>query len=227
MRSKIIAAVAAVVGVSLITALAATAATSSRAPAPRQLSIGLSTAGVDRAGQAHGETAKGTVIAPTADGWQPFRSDCGDILPRSGPGSLPRLATEPVAAALSRVPALSELAHALQRTGLTARLNSVRALTIFAPSNAAFHAIGAGNLRELLATRPDLVRVVTFGLVPRRVPPAELVGHHVLTTVAGTKVSVVRSGHSFGVNNAAVTCSNVRTANATVYVVNRLLVPGS
>lgn len=227
MRSKIIAAVTAVVGVSLVSALSTAAATSSRAPAARHVSAGLSPASAERPGQARSETGRRTVIAPTADGWQPFGSDCADILPRSGPGSPSRLATEPVAAALSRVPALSELAHALQRAGLTTMLNSARALTVFAPDNAAFQAIGAGNLRALLATRPDLVRVLKFGLVPRRVPPADLTGHHVLTTVAGTKVSVVRSGHTIGVNNAIVTCNNVHASNATVYVVNRLVVPGS
>jgi uncharacterized surface protein with fasciclin (FAS1) repeats len=38
---------------------------------------------------------------------------------------------------------------------------------------------------------------------------------------------VARYGRSLGVNNATVTCGDVQTANATVYVVNRLIVPAS
>jgi len=106
-------------------------------------------------------------------------------------------------------------------------LNAARALTVFAPDNGAFNALGAGNLQALLATRPDLVRVLEFHLVAGRVTPAELARRHVFTTVAGTKLYVARSGKSLGVNNAIVTCGNVQTSNATVYVVDRLIIPGS
>jgi uncharacterized surface protein with fasciclin (FAS1) repeats len=105
-------------------------------------------------------------------------------------------------------------------------LDAARALTVFAPDNAAFAALGAGNLQALLATRPDLVRVLKFHLVAGRVTPAELRKRHVFTTVAGTKLYLAPSGHSAGVNNATVTCGNVRTSNATVYVIDRLIVPG-
>jgi uncharacterized surface protein with fasciclin (FAS1) repeats len=45
--------------------------------------------------------------------------------------------------------------------------------------------------------------------------------------VAGTKLNLAFSGHSLTVNNATVTCGNVQTSNATVYVVSRLIVPAS
>jgi uncharacterized surface protein with fasciclin (FAS1) repeats len=104
-------------------------------------------------------------------------------------------------------------------------LDAATALTVFAPDNAAFAALGVGNLHALLATRPDLIRVLKFHLVAGRVTPAELRKPHVFTTAAGTKLYVAPSGHSAGVNNATVTCGNVRTSNATVYVVDRLIVP--
>jgi uncharacterized surface protein with fasciclin (FAS1) repeats len=106
-------------------------------------------------------------------------------------------------------------------------LSAARAITMFAPDNTAFDALGAGNRQALLTTRPDLARALEFSLVAGRVTPAELGRHHVLTTVAGTKLSLTRSGPTFSVNNATVTCGNVQTANATIYVVNRLIVPGS
>ena len=106
-------------------------------------------------------------------------------------------------------------------------LNATRAVTVFAPDNAAFHALGAGNLQALLATRPDLVRVLKFHMLPGRVTPAELARRHVFTTVGGTKLYLARSGQSLGVNNATVTCGNVQTSNAIVYVVDKMIIPGS
>jgi uncharacterized surface protein with fasciclin (FAS1) repeats len=132
-----------------------------------------------------------------------------------------------VAAAISLVPGLAQLAHAIQLAGLTRTLNAARALTVFAPDNASFDSLGAGNLEALLSTGPDLARVLKFQLVAGRLAPAELARRHVLTTVAGTKLNLALSGHSMTVNNATVTCGNVQTSNATVYVVSRLIVPAS
>jgi uncharacterized surface protein with fasciclin (FAS1) repeats len=106
-------------------------------------------------------------------------------------------------------------------------LDAASALTVFAPDNAAFDALGAGNLKALLATTSDLVRVLKFHLVAGRVAPAQLAKRHVLTTVGGTKLYPARYGQSLGINNAAVTCGNVQTSNATIYVVNMLIIPGS
>jgi uncharacterized surface protein with fasciclin (FAS1) repeats len=223
MTSKIIAAVAAAVGVSMAAAACTEAETSSRTTTAGHVRTALSPA---RAGQpaAPGGTAGRRPATAPAAGRRTFGSRCR-FLPRSGPGSEAALASAPVATALRQAPRLSAMAHAIQHSGLARTLNAAKALTVFAPDNAAFGALGAGNLQALLATRPDLLRVLKFHLVAGRVTPAELARRHVLTTMAGTKLYLARSGHSLGVNNATVTCGNVKTSNATVYVVSRLIVP--
>jgi len=215
MTSKIIAVVVAAAGLSLAAAAGSPAAASSQRPAAGHMRAGGPPA---HAGRRH------TAVALPADGTRVFGAGCA-ILPRHGPASKAALAAAPVAAAISREPGLTELAHALQLTGLARALDSAGALTVFAPDNAAFHSLGADNLQALLATRADLVRVLKFHVVTGRVSPAQLVRHHVVATAAGTKIHVFRAGKSLGVNNATVTCGNVQTANATVYVVNRLVVP--
>jgi uncharacterized surface protein with fasciclin (FAS1) repeats len=126
---------------------------------------------------------------------------------------------------MAQVPALSELVRAISLAGLTRMLNSAPALTVFAPDNGAFGAFGTSNLLALYSTRADLVRVVKFQVVAGRVPPTELARQRALTTLGGTKIYPGRAPPSFYVNNAWVSCGNLRTANATVYVVNRLVVP--
>jgi uncharacterized surface protein with fasciclin (FAS1) repeats len=225
MTSKIIAAVAAVVGVGMAVTACTSAATSPQTAPAGDIRAALSPAHAERPAPPGGAAGRPKGLAAAFDGKRTFGSGCG-ILHKSGPGSKAALATAPVATALSQAPALSELAHAVQRAGLTGMLNTAKALTLFAPDDAAFDALGAGNLQALLATRPDLVRVLKFHMVAGRVAPAELAKRHVFTTVAGTKLNLARFGKSIGVNNAAVTCGNVQTSNATLYVINRLIIPG-
>jgi uncharacterized surface protein with fasciclin (FAS1) repeats len=218
MASRIIAVAAAVVSVGLAVAACTSAATRPQTTAAGHVRAALSPARAERPAPPGGAAGRRKAAAAL------FGSGCG-ILHKSGPGSRAALATVPVAAALSQAPALSELADAIQRAGLTRMLNTARALTLFAPNDAAFDSLGAGNLQALLATRSDLVRVLKFHLVAGRVAPAELAKRHVFTTIAGTKLYLARLGRSLGVNNAAVTCGNVQTANATLYVINRLVIP--
>jgi uncharacterized surface protein with fasciclin (FAS1) repeats len=224
MASRIIAVVAAVVGVGTAVAACTSAASRPQPTAGGDIRAALSPAHAERPAPPGGAARRHKTPAALFDGKRTFGSGCG-ILHKSGPGSKAALATAPAAAALSQAPALSELAHAIQRAGLTGMLNTARALTLFAPDDAAFDSLGAGNLQALLATRSDLVRVLKFHLVAGRVAPAELAKRHVFTTVAGTKLHLARFGRSLDVNNVAVTCGNVQTANATVYVINRLVIP--
>jgi uncharacterized surface protein with fasciclin (FAS1) repeats len=133
----------------------------------------------------------------------------------------------PVAAALARVPLLSELSRAIRLAGLTRMLNSAPALTVFAPENAAFRELGSSNLQALFTTRSDLAPVVKFQIVAGRVRPAALYQQRVLTTIAGTRIYPARAAPSYFVNNGWITCGNLKTANATVYIVNQVLIPAT
>jgi uncharacterized surface protein with fasciclin (FAS1) repeats len=155
-----------------------------------------------------------------------FGTQCAGALP---PGtrraSIRRLAALPVATAIARTPVLSQLARAIQSVGLTKTLNSASDLTVFAPANSAFASIGTGTLQVLLASKPELEKVLTFQIVRGRVTTAELAHGRVLSTLGGTKIYPSRAGPSYQVNNAWILCGNIHTANATVYVVNRVVIP--
>lgn len=226
MTSKIIGVVAAVVGVSLASAVGFAAPTRSQPAVADHIRALLSPALAGRPAGPGGTSGQRPLIGPATYERRALSVRCRNLL-RRGPGSEAALATMPVAAAVRRVPGLSQLAHAIQVAGLTRALNAARALTVFAPDNASFRSLGAGNLDALLSTGPDLVRVLKFHLVTGRLTPAELAKRHVLTTVAGTKLKLALSGHSLTVNNAPVTCGDVRTSNATVYLVSRVIVPAS
>ena len=137
------------------------------------------------------------------------------------------MAAMPAATAIAATPLLSDLAHAIRVAGLAGALNSAASLTVFAPDNSAMSDLGAGNLQALLATKPDLVRALKYQIVAGRVTPTELAKRRVLTTLGGTKIYPAPAGTSYQVNNGSVLCGNLKTANATIYVVSRVLIPST
>jgi uncharacterized surface protein with fasciclin (FAS1) repeats len=218
MRSRLIAAAAVSVAVSLGTV----ACGASTGPAPRSAAVHAKTNKIRRPAT----RARVRAPAPGTLG-RPFGTGCNQ-LPRTGGLRTRRgLGRVPVETAMAQAPILSELVHAIKLAGLAKMLNTAPALTIFAPDNEAFEAFGASNLQALYATRSDLVRALTFQIVAGRVRPAELAHQRVLTTLGGTKIYPSKAPPSYYVNNAWVSCGNLPTANATVYIVNRLVVPAT
>jgi len=175
----------------------------------------------DRAGAGRRRAA---VRVPGAFG-RMFGTGCAG-LPRTGDTGtrrgLPRL---PVATAIAQVPLLSELSRAIRLAGLTRMLNTAPALTVFAPENSAFQQLGASNLQALFTTRSDLAPVVKFQIVAGRVLATQLFRQRVLTTIGGTKIYPARAALSYYANNGWIICGNLKAANATVYVVNQVLIP--
>ena len=154
----------------------------------------------------------------------PFGSACSAV-PSSGPGSFTGMATDPVATAASHNPVLSTLVTAVGAAGLGDTLNSAQAITVFAPANDAFGKIPADTLKAVLADKTKLTKILTYHVVSGKLSPDQLAGTH--TTLEGGTVKVTGSGQSFQVNGANVVCGNVQTANATVYIVDSVLMPAS
>jgi uncharacterized surface protein with fasciclin (FAS1) repeats len=154
----------------------------------------------------------------------PFGSACSAV-PSSGPGSFTGMATDPVATAASHNPVLSTLVTAVQAAGLGDTLNSAPAITVFAPANDAFSKIPADTLKSALADKTKLTKILTYHVISGKLSPDQLAGTH--PTLEGGTVTVTGSGQSFQVNGANVLCGNVQTANATVYILDSVLMPTS
>jgi uncharacterized surface protein with fasciclin (FAS1) repeats len=155
---------------------------------------------------------------------QVFGEACSAV-PKDGKGSFTGMATDPVATAASNNPLLSTLVTAVKAAGLVDTLNSAPDVTVFAPTNDAFAKIPADTLKKVLADKPTLTKILTNHVVAGTLAPDQLAGTH--KTLAGTELTVARSGESFtvGKEKAAVLCGNVPTANATVYIVDSVLMP--
>jgi uncharacterized surface protein with fasciclin (FAS1) repeats len=135
------------------------------------------------------------------------------------------MAADPVATAASNNPALSTLVTAVKAAGLVDTLNSAQGITVFAPADSAFAAMDQATLKKALADPKGLLTtVLTYHVVSGKLTPAMLAGTH--KTLQGGTVTVTGSGTDFTVNGSAkVVCGNVQTANATVYIIDGVLIP--
>lgn len=152
----------------------------------------------------------------------PFGPGCAGV-PTEGEGSVEGMADDPVATAASNNPLLKTLVAAVTEAGLVDTLNSAENLTVFAPTDDAFAQIPKKDLNALLADKEMLTTVLTHHVVGERLAPDAVAGE--FETLAGDMLTVEGSGEDFTIGDASVVCGNVQTANATVYVVDQVLMP--
>ena len=155
-----------------------------------------------------------------------FGSGCAAV-PKDGKGSFKGMATDPVATAASNNPLLSTLVGAVKSAGLVDTLNSAQDITVFAPVNDAFGKVDPATMKKAMGDPKGLLtKVLTNHVVPGKLAPADLAGEH--KTLGGGTITVEGSGEDFTVNGKAkVICGNVTTANATVYIIDDVLLPTS
>jgi uncharacterized surface protein with fasciclin (FAS1) repeats len=154
---------------------------------------------------------------------KPFGAGCAAV-PADGKGSFSGMATDPVATAASNNPALSTLVTAVTEAGLGETLNSAKDITVFAPSNDAFAAVPKATMDAAMKDPKGLLtKVLTNHVVPEKLTPEMLAGEH--KTLGGGTITVTGSGEDFTVGKAKIICGNVQTANATVYIIDGVLLP--
>ena len=134
------------------------------------------------------------------------------------------MSTDGVATAAANNPLLTTLVAAVKRAGLVDTLNNTQDITVFAPDNDAFSALGKTTLTKTLANKGKLTKALTTHVVKGRLASTDLAGTH--QTLSGSPITITGSGDDFTVNdNAHVVCGNIQTANATVYVIDHVLSP--
>jgi uncharacterized surface protein with fasciclin (FAS1) repeats len=144
-----------------------------------------------------------------------------------GPASVMGMAQDPVAVAASNNPMLKTLTAAVSGQ-LNPDVNLVDTLnggefTVFAPVDDAFAKIPASTIDGLKTDSAALTDILTYHVVPGRVSPDQIDGTH--KTVQGADVTVAGPADVLKVNDASVLCGGVQTANATVYLIDTVLMP--
>jgi len=165
---------------------------------------------------------------PAANLVGPGCADYAAAVPE-GDGSIEGMSQDPVAVAASNNPVLTTLVAAVSGE-LNPEVNLVDTLnggefTVFAPVDDAFAKIDADTIESLKTDTETLTAILTYHVVPGKIEPADIAGTH--TTVQGADLEVTGSGDDWMVNDAMVICGGVQTANATVYLIDSVLMPPS
>ncbi|MBD7956323.1 fasciclin domain-containing protein [Microbacterium sp. Sa4CUA7] len=152
--------------------------------------------------------------------------DYAEAVP-DGAGSIEGMSQEPVAVAASNNPLLTTLTAAVSGE-LNPDVNLVETLnsgeyTVFAPVDDAFAKIDPAVIESLKTDSETLTSILTYHVVEGQIDPADIAGMH--TTLQGGDVEVTGSGDEWMVNDATVICGGVQTANATVYLIDTVLMP--
>ena len=205
--------------------------------------LGLAACGGSDSGSASTDTSSSSsssMSTPSSSSSSPMTTDSMMTMPvgagcaayaeanASGPGSVSGMAADPVATAASNNPLLKTLTAAVSGQ-LNPQVNLVNDLnggeyTVFAPVDDAFGKIDPATIESLKTDSATLTKILTYHVVQGQLSPEEVVGTH--TTLEGGDVTVAGTPDALTVNGSSnVICGGVQTANATVYLVDSVLMP--
>lgn len=159
-----------------------------------------------------------------------FGSEC-DRIPTdpSNPDSFAKLGDLHAATALSRLTLTGKTYSELKAADLDTALNTAGSLTILAPDNDAWNKLDPSTLNAINDDKSRLTKLLTYAVIPERLSPDQLTG--TLKSLEGAGVLAKGSKPDITVgptgSEAHIVCGNVISQNATIYVIDTVLMPPS
>ena len=117
------------------------------------------------------------------------------------------------------------LVTAVEAADLAGTLSGDGPYTVFAPTDAAFEALPAGTLDDLLADPEALTDVLTYHVVDGDVMAADLSDGMEVTALNGDTLTITIDGDTVKVNDATVTTADIVTSNGVIHVIDSVLIP--
>jgi uncharacterized surface protein with fasciclin (FAS1) repeats len=149
-----------------------------------------------------------------------------------GSGSVAGMAADPVAVAAGNNPLLKTLTAAVsgkvnKKVNLVDTLNGSD-FTVFAPVDSAFAKLPKATVKLLSTPKgaKALTTVLTYHVVAGQMTPKQIAGK-TLKTVEGENLTISGTANKLKAQKANVICGGVKTANATVYLIDAVMTPPS
>ena len=149
-----------------------------------------------------------------------------------GTGSVAGMAADPVAVAAGNNPLLKTLTAAVSgklnpKVDLVDTLNNGD-FTVFAPVDSAFAKLPKATVKLLSTPKgaKALTTVLTYHVVAGQMTPKQIAGK-TLKTVEGENLTISGTPNMLKAQKANVICGGVKTANATVYLIDSVMMPPS
>jgi uncharacterized surface protein with fasciclin (FAS1) repeats len=121
----------------------------------------------------------------------------------------------------------STLVAAVTAAGLAETLSGAGPFTVFAPTNAAFSALPAGTLDNLLKpeSKDALTGILTYHVVAGKVMSGDLTDGMKATTVNGKEITIGVKDGKVTVNGANVIAADLGAGNGVVHVIDAVILP--
>jgi uncharacterized surface protein with fasciclin (FAS1) repeats len=119
------------------------------------------------------------------------------------------------------------LVAAVTAAGLVETLKGAGPFTIFAPTNAAFSALPAGTVENLLKPeqKASLTNILTYHVVAGSVKAADLKDGQKVKTLQGEELTVSIKDGKVMINGANVTAADLSGSNGVIHVIDGVLMP--
>ena len=141
--------------------------------------------------------------------------------------SMPAKPTQNIVQIAASNPQFSTLVSLVKEAGLVKTLSGKGPFTVLAPTNAAFKKVPAATLAALKADPDKLRAVLTYHVIPGKVPASKVVtlNGKSVKTVEGSTVKITVRGKAVKVNNATVTKTDIMATTGVIHVINGVLIP--
>ncbi len=118
------------------------------------------------------------------------------------------------------------LAAALTAAGLVETLKGEGPFTVFAPTDAAFAALPAGTVEDLLKpeNKDKLIAILTYHVLPGKVMSTDLSEGLMAKTVNGAEVTITLDGGA-KVNGAVISAADIAASNGVIHVIDSVILP--
>lgn len=127
-------------------------------------------------------------------------------------------------------PDFSTLVTALKSADLVDALKGAGPFTVFAPTNAAFAALPAGTVENLLKpeNKAKLQAILTYHVIPAKIESSALAGKKLTSpaTLQGGTIAIDAT-RSVIVGGANVVSADVGASNGVIHVIDKVLLPAN
>jgi len=123
----------------------------------------------------------------------------------------------------------STLAAAVTEAELVDALKSEGPFTVFAPTDKAFAALPEGTVEMLLKpeNRAQLVSILTYHVVPGRVPASAVVDLSGAVSLQGQRLDISASDRGVKIDEVKVIQTDIECSNGIIHVIDGVLMPAS
>lgn len=129
-----------------------------------------------------------------------------------------------VLAAIEHIHHFSTFLRLARVAELTEVLGGPGPLTVFLPTDSAFARLGQATADDLINDPGRLTRVLTYHMVPGKLPISEVMSLTAASTLSGDKISIYGC-NGVTVNDARVIHADIDCSNGIIHIINGVLFP--